>query len=151
MTEKLDITKSYIELKETIEKGDHNQILTMCNKILNEYNKMQEELFQKSKWEINPKKYIAENKKLYKQIEWLENCIKNYEQKIYDNYSMEDIVDNIESLVYHNFDGLTNEEIIEEIKEEIKKIHDYDVAEISSYEIVNANNNFLKWIDDSTK
>ena len=41
--------------------------------------------------------------------------------------------------------------LFEEIKEEIKKIHDYDVAEISSYEIVNANNNFLKWIDDSTK
>ena len=37
MTEKLDITKAYIELKETIEKGDHNQILIVCNKILNEY------------------------------------------------------------------------------------------------------------------
>ena len=37
MTEKLDITKAYTELKETIEKGDHNQILIVCNKILNEY------------------------------------------------------------------------------------------------------------------
>ena len=37
MTEKLDITKLYIELKEITEKGDHNQILTICNKILNEY------------------------------------------------------------------------------------------------------------------
>ena len=41
--------------------------------------------------------------------------------------------------------------LFEEIKEEIKKIHDYDVAEISSYEIVNADSEFLKWIDDSTK
>ena len=36
MTEKPDITKLYIELKETIEKGDHKQILNICNKILNE-------------------------------------------------------------------------------------------------------------------
>ena len=111
------------ELQDKNEQLEENKTKNIqeYNKMLNEYSKMQEELFQKSKWEINPKKYIAENKKLYKQIEWLENCIKNYEQEIYDSYSIESIVDNIESLVYHNFDGLTNEEIIEEIKEEIKK------------------------------
>ena len=37
MTEKLDITKAYNELKETIEKGDHSQVLTISNKILSEY------------------------------------------------------------------------------------------------------------------
>ena len=37
MTEKLDKTKAYNDLKETIEKADHNQILTICNKILTEY------------------------------------------------------------------------------------------------------------------
>ena len=36
MTEKFDITKAYIELNETKEKGDHSQILTISNKILNE-------------------------------------------------------------------------------------------------------------------
>ncbi len=37
MTEKLDITKAYNELNETIEKGDHNQSLSICNKILAQY------------------------------------------------------------------------------------------------------------------
>ena len=37
MTEKLDITKAYNELKETIEKGDHSQVLTISNKILSEH------------------------------------------------------------------------------------------------------------------
>ena len=37
MTEKLDVIKAYTELKETIEKGDHGQALTICNKILAEY------------------------------------------------------------------------------------------------------------------
>ena len=37
MSEKLDLTKAYNELNETIEKGDHNQILSLCNKILSQY------------------------------------------------------------------------------------------------------------------
>ena len=37
MTEKLDITKAYNDLNETIEKGDHNQSLSICNKILAQY------------------------------------------------------------------------------------------------------------------
>ena len=37
MAEKLDITKAYNELNETIEKGDHNQSLSICNKILAQY------------------------------------------------------------------------------------------------------------------
>lgn len=43
------------------------------------------------------------------------------------------------------------ERLIYEIKDEINKIHDYEVAEISSYEITNADNKFLNWIDDNTK
>lgn len=45
----------------------------------------------------------------------------------------------------------TKESLFDEIKEEINKIHDYEVAEISSYEIINANDEFFKWIDDNTK
>lgn len=45
----------------------------------------------------------------------------------------------------------TKESLFNEIKDEINKIHDYEIAEISSFEIVNANIEFLKWIDDNTK
>lgn len=45
----------------------------------------------------------------------------------------------------------TKESLFNEIKDEINKIHDYEVAEISYYEIVNANSEFLKWIDENTK
>ncbi len=45
----------------------------------------------------------------------------------------------------------TKENLFSEIKEEITKIHDYETAEISYYEIVNANKEFLNWIDENTK
>ena len=45
----------------------------------------------------------------------------------------------------------TKESLFNEIKDEINKIHDYEVAEISCYEITNADSKFLKWIDDNTK
>ena len=45
----------------------------------------------------------------------------------------------------------TKESLFDEIKEEINKIHDYEVAEISSHDIIKANDDFLKWIDDNTK
>ena len=45
----------------------------------------------------------------------------------------------------------TKESLFNEIKDEINKITDYEVAEISSYEIISANKEFLKWIDDNTK
>ena len=38
-----------------------------------------------------------------------------------------------------------------EIEKEIKKIHDYDVAEISSYEIKNASKEIIAWINDNVK
>lgn len=37
------------------------------------------------------------------------------------------------------------------IENEIKEIHDYEVAEISYYEIKNANKEFLDWIDKNVK
>lgn len=45
----------------------------------------------------------------------------------------------------------TKNSLFNKIKEEIKNIHNYEVAEISSYEIINADNEFLKWINDCTK
>ena len=47
MTEKSDITKAYTELKDSIEKGDHNQCLSICNKILNENPKEKEAMQSK--------------------------------------------------------------------------------------------------------
>ena len=68
MTEKLNITKAYSELKETIEKGDHNQILSICNKILSEYPSEKEAIKSKIIALINVGKseeaisFILENK-----------------------------------------------------------------------------------------
>lgn len=45
----------------------------------------------------------------------------------------------------------SKENLFDEIKDEIIKIHDYDVAEISCYEIINADDKILKWINDNTK
>lgn len=45
----------------------------------------------------------------------------------------------------------TKESLFDEIENEIKKIHDYEVAEISYYEINNASQDFLEWIDKETK
>ena len=45
----------------------------------------------------------------------------------------------------------TKESKFKEIENEIKKIHNYEVAEISSYEIINANKEFLNWIDENIK
>ena len=41
----------------------------------------------------------------------------------------------------------TKESLFSEIENEIKKIHDYEVAEISYTEIHSANRKFLSWID----
>ena len=45
----------------------------------------------------------------------------------------------------------TKENLFAEIETEIKKIHDYETAEISYSEIKCANNNFLSWINKETK
>lgn len=45
----------------------------------------------------------------------------------------------------------TKESLFNDIEKEIKKSHDYEVAEISYYEITNANKDFLYWIDSILK
>ena len=45
----------------------------------------------------------------------------------------------------------TKESLYNEIENEIKKIHDYKVAEISYYKINSINKDFLDWIDKETK
>lgn len=45
----------------------------------------------------------------------------------------------------------TKESKFSEIKNEIKEIHDYEVAEISYYEIKSASKEFLEWIDKNVK
>ncbi len=45
----------------------------------------------------------------------------------------------------------TKESKFTEIENEIKKIHNYEVAEISSFEIKNASKEFLYWIDENIK
>lgn len=45
----------------------------------------------------------------------------------------------------------TKESLFSEIESEIKKIHDYETAEISYFEIKGASKEFLSWIDKETK
>jgi len=68
--------------------------------------------------------------------------------KVYSKYWWNNLLEECDE---YKFEFRTKESLFNEIKDEINKIHDYEVAEISSYEIVNANIEFLKWIDDNTK
>ena len=45
----------------------------------------------------------------------------------------------------------TKENLFTKIENELKKIHDYKVAEISYYEIKNASKEFFNWIDENVK
>lgn len=45
----------------------------------------------------------------------------------------------------------TKEKLFTKIENEIKKIHDYEVAEISCFEIKNASKEFLNWIDQNVE
>lgn len=45
----------------------------------------------------------------------------------------------------------TKKKLFDEVVHEIRKIHDYETAEISCIEIINANDEFIKWINDNTK
>ena len=45
----------------------------------------------------------------------------------------------------------TKESLFDEIEMELKKIHDYEVAEISCYEVKNASVEYKKWIDENIK
>jgi periplasmic divalent cation tolerance protein len=53
-----------------------------------------------------------------------------------------------EAKEYH-LEMRSKKSLYSEIEQEIKKIHDYDVFEISYYEIQDGNKAFLDWIDES--
>ena len=59
--------------------------------------------------------------------------------------------DELEECDEYKLEFRTKDNLFNEIEKEIKKIHDYEVAEISSYEIDNANQEFLNWMDENTK
>lgn len=45
----------------------------------------------------------------------------------------------------------SKETLFEEIKCKIKEIHNYEVPEISAFEIIKANEEIFNWIDENTK
>ena len=55
----------------------------------------------------------------------------------------------LEECSEYKLEFTTKESKFLEIENEIKKIHDYEVAEISSYEIKRASKEFLNWIDEN--
>ena len=57
----------------------------------------------------------------------------------------------LEECVEFKVEFRTKNSLFNEIEKEIRNIHDYEVAEISSCEIVNASQEFLNWIDENTK
>lgn len=64
------------------------------------------------------------------------------------------VINNITYLFFNECDEYklefrTKSNLFNKVENEIKKLHDYDVAEISCYEIVNASPEFYKWIDEN--
>ncbi len=57
----------------------------------------------------------------------------------------------LEECIEYKLEFRTKESRFNEIEKEIKKIHNYEVAEISSYEIKNTSKEFLSWIDENIK
>ena len=57
----------------------------------------------------------------------------------------------LEECYEYKLEFRTKSNLFNEIEKEIKKIHDYKVAEISYYEITNASKEFLNWIDKNTR
>ena len=53
----------------------------------------------------------------------------------------------IEECSEYKLEFRTKSRLFKQIEKEIKNIHDYEVAEISSCEIIEASEEFLKWID----
>ena len=96
MTEKLDITKAYNELNDSIEKGDHSQSLSICNKILAEYPTEKEAISSKIISLINLGKskeaisFITSNK--YENDNHLE-----YAYALYDTKQFKESIDVINS------------------------------------------------------
>ena len=120
MTEKFDITKAYIELNETKEKGDHSQILTISNKILNE----------------NPSEKEAANSKIIALINLgkSEEAISFIKEKKYENdfnleyaYTLYDTKKFKESIEVIN-KGDKNEVILILLAQNYYKLSEYDKA-----------------------
>ena len=59
--------------------------------------------------------------------------------------------DQLEECNEYKLEFRSKESKFTEIENEIKKIHNYEVAEISSFEITNASKEFLNWIDENIK
>ena len=57
----------------------------------------------------------------------------------------------IEEAKEYKIEFRTKERLFSEIEKVIKNIHDYEVAEISSYEIKNGSKEFYGWIDENIK
>lgn len=68
--------------------------------------------------------------------------------KVHSKYWWNDALEECDE---YKLEFRTKDNLFNEIEKEIKKIHDYEVAEISSYVIDNANQEFLNWIDENTK
>ena len=68
--------------------------------------------------------------------------------KVYSKYWWDNKFEECEE---YKIDFRTKDSLFKEIENEIKSIHDYDVAEISCYEIKEASKEFLDWIDLNTK
>lgn len=56
----------------------------------------------------------------------------------------------IEKSTEYHLEMRTKKYLFKSIEQEINKIHDYQVPEISCYSISNANTQFLNWIDKYT-
>ena len=57
----------------------------------------------------------------------------------------------IEKTHEYHLEMRTRVSLFEDIEKDIKNIHDYDVCEISYYEIKNGSKEFLNWIDENVK
>jgi periplasmic divalent cation tolerance protein len=68
--------------------------------------------------------------------------------KVHSKYWWNDALEECDE---YKLEFRTKDNLFNEIEKEIKKIHDYEVVEISSYGIDNANQEFLNWIDENTK
>ncbi|MBR3161337.1 MAG: divalent-cation tolerance protein CutA [Bacilli bacterium] len=57
----------------------------------------------------------------------------------------------IEECDEYKLEFRTKSNLFKQIENEIKNIHDYEVSEISCFEIIDASKEFLSWIDDNIK
>lgn len=68
--------------------------------------------------------------------------------KVYSKYWWDNKLEEAEE---YKLEFRTKKNLFKDIENEIKKIHDYEIAEISYNEIKNASKEFLSWIDENVK